>query len=108
MELTMQQFHKAYDEVEAGKAGLLADKTRLEQQLAEALKSAQLAATAAEEQTQRMHQELTTQHATAQAGVIQQSEHAVASKDRELKMLQERCVSLSPQKVNPWEKQVCL
>ena len=90
LELTMQQFHKAYDELEAVKNGFMNDKTRLEQQFEDALKSAELAAKATAAEHEKVHKSLVSQHEAAQASTVMQSEQSLASKDQNVMELQER------------------
>ena len=91
LELTMQQFHKAYDELEATKAALLADKTRVEQQLGGALKAANTALASAQDETSKGQQALMAQHVAERDKATQQSVQSVSAKDLELQQLQRRC-----------------
>jgi len=90
LELTMQNFNKAYDELEATKNALMSDKSRLEKQLEEAIKSAQVDAAGAAAEHQKAHKALLSQLETSRASIAQESEQAIASKDQALMMLEER------------------
>ena len=92
LEQTMQQFHKAYDELDGAKRALLSEKGLLEQQLADTIKATQAASAEAQEAAEKANRDLIRQHEALLASATLESNKAIAAKDQELNQLKQRQV----------------